>query len=482
MYRQKLRLAVLSILFFPAQNLWAATLIYQHSNAQYSISVFKSEAPTFYTEHSITLDSTTGDQATFIYNGSSYPVTCNGNWHNLDPAPGTEIQNTISCLPDTGMYIAEGSKINVTIRLFDQNVYKTENIHLMAPEYNDPTLNNTNIASPWFVNDDKYTATACKWEIQNLSNDLLNSRGVPPGYWVVYAKTDVIDLSFAINVPPQYPYSESNIICLADLNTDGDISENEMAICFNVEDKYLCPLGAINCIGDTPVCPLGDYTCIPNSDGVLQCSPYSCSAFNPDNFTDKDTEEGENDKTDNGPVDEDGGCLGTLYIFSGNDKRCRPRGFDTNFHNCCKEQAGFYTLPDHNDPAPDQVGICTGSEVQLTVMKEKKLCHYIGDYCSKKAPLGNCIQKKETYCCFHSILSRIINEQGRTQLQNFGNDGGWGSPKAPNCRGFTIEEFQMIDFDLIDLSEWFDKIVTKSVEGIQNDMDQKLQRFYDDTN
>lgn len=476
MHCQKLRInKFLPNIFFilliaQIPDVWAATLIYQHSNTQYSISVFKSEAPTFYTEHSITLDSITGDQAIFIYNGSSYLVTCNGNWHDLNQAPGTEIQNTISCLPDTEIYIGTNSKIDVQIRLFDQNVYKTENIHLMAPEYNDPTLKDTSIVSPWSISDDKYTATACKWAIQNLGNDLLDTRGVPTGYWVVYAKTDVIDLSFTIDVPPQYPYSESNIICSADLNTDGDISENEVAICFNVEDKYLCPLGAINCTGGTPVCPLGDYACILNSDGVPQCSPYSCSAFNPDIFTDEDTEEGENDKTDNGPVDEDGGCLGTLYIFSGNDKRCRMPGISTQFKNCCKNQYSSFLF---------SMDICNGKEVQLTQLKEKGLCHYVGSYCSKKIPLVGCVQKKKTYCCFHSKLSRIINEQGRTQLQSFGSDGGWGTPKSPGCRGFTIDEFQILNFSLIDLSEWYGDITTRSVQEVQDSMQQKMDRFYE---
>lgn len=478
MYRQKLWVnkflpnifLFLLLILFLAQtpDSWAAALIYQHANTEYSISVFKSEAPALYTEHNITLDSITGDQAVFIYNGSSYTVTCNGNRHNLNPAPGPEIQNTISCLSDTGIYIAEGSKINVTIRLFDQNLYETDNIHLMAPEYDDPALNNTSAASPFCIDDDRYTATACKWEIQNLGNSLLNSRGVPPGYWVVYAGTDVIGLNFAVDTPPHYPYSESSMICSADLNTDGDISGDETALCFNIGDNYLCPLGAVDCAEE--ICPLGDYACIPNSDGVLQCSPYSCSAFNPDNFSDEDTQEGENDKKNDGPVDEDGSCLGTLYIFSGNDKRCRMSGISTQFKNCCKDQYSSFLL---------SMDICNGKEVQLAQLKEKELCHYVGQYCSKRLPLIGCVQNKQTYCCFHSKLGRIINEQGRSQLQNFGSDGDWGSPKNPNCRGFTTDEFQMLNFSLIDLSEWYSDITTRSVQEVQNSMQQKMERFYE---
>jgi len=468
MHCQKLRIAVLLILFFSAQNLWAAALIYQHSSTKYSISVFKSQTPNLYAEHTITLNSINGDQAVFTYDGASYAVTCDGNWHNLNPAPGPEIQNMISCLPDTEAFVAEGSEIDTAIRLFDQNLYGSGNLHSMAPEYDDSDLNETSEAAPYCLDDDYYTAAACKWEMQNLNNDLLTNRGVPPGYWVVYAKTEVVDLSFAVDVLPQYPYSESNMICSEDLNTDGDITEDEIALCVNVEGGYLCPLGAVDCIENT--CPLGDYACFPNSDGILQCSPYPCSAFNPDNFNDEDTTEGENDKKNDGPVDEDGGCLGTLYIFSGNDKRCRMPGISTQFKNCCKDQYSSFLF---------SMDICNGKEVQLTQLKEKGLCHYVGSYCSKKIPLVGCVQKKKTYCCFHSKLGRIINEQGRTQLQSFGSDGGWGTPKSPGCRGFTIDEFQMLNFSLIDLSEWYGDITTRSVQEVQDSMQQKMDRFYE---
>ncbi|MBL0699816.1 MAG: conjugal transfer protein TraN, partial [Desulfosarcina sp.] len=233
-------------------------------------------------------------------------------------------------------------------------------------------------------------------------------------------------------------------------------------------DSYLCPLEAVDCVGET--CPLGNYACIPNSEGVLQCSPHPCSAFNPDSFEDEDTTEGENDKKDDGPVDEDGGCLGTLYIFSGNDKRCRMSGISTQFKNCCKDQYSSFLL---------SMDICNGKEVQLTQLKEKGLCHYVGQYCSKRLPLIGCVQNKKTYCCFHSKLGRIINEQGRSQLQNFGSDGGWGAPKNPNCRGFTTDEFQMLNFSLIDLSEWYSDITTKSVQEVQDSMQQKMDRFYE---
>ena len=45
-----------------------------------------------------------------------------------------------------------------------------------------------------------------------------------------------------------------------------------------------------------------------------------------------------------------------------------------------------------------------------------------------------------------------MHEQGRPQLQSF--SAGWGSAQNPICRGFTPEEFQTLNFSIMDLSEW----------------------------
>lgn len=88
-----------------------------------------------------------------------------------------------------------------------------------------------------------------------------------------------------------------------------------------------------------------------------------------------------------------------------------------------------------------------------------------------------CVEHKKTYCCFNSKLSRIVHEQGRPQLQ--GDISSWGGPESPNCRGFTPEEFQMLDFSRIDLSEWYGDIETKAQDQIENEMQQSIEGFYD---
>ena len=73
-------------------------------------------------------------------------------------------------------------------------------------------------------------------------------------------------------------------------------------------------------------------------------------------------------------------------------------------------------------------------------------------------------------------MGRIIQEQGRPQLKTFED---WGQSEGPNCRGMKPEEFEMVDFSRIDLSEWYGDIIAKSQEEISNSMQNKVQTFYD---
>ena len=123
-------------------------------------------------------------------------------------------------------------------------------------------------------------------------------------------------------------------------------------------------------------------------------------------------------------------------------------------------------------------GGCDQQDLESALLRDSGMCHYVGDYCEKKWPLIGCVQKAKGYCCFNSKLGRIIHEQGRPQLKVFQPNGAWGQGASPNCRGFTPEEFQMLDFGQIDLSEYFTEIQTKAVETIQQNATDKIQQYY----
>lgn len=84
--------------------------------------------------------------------------------------------------------------------------------------------------------------------------------------------------------------------------------------------------------------------------------------------------------------------------------------------------------------------------------KGQNLCHKVGTYCSQKV-MGSCVNKKESYCCFPSRLGRIINQQGRPQVGK-----SWGTPKNPDCSGFTPEQLQNLRLDQMNLTEFINEI------------------------
>ena len=223
------------------------------------------------------------------------------------------------------------------------------------------------------------------------------------------------------------------------------------------DPQYSCPQGynltAGKCRADAKiemVCPINSSRpCIKDGNDYF-CSPYDCLNAETTPPSNNDTGQGQNDIPADGQIDANG-CRGTVYVFNGRDMRCRLAGTQTGWWNCCRVKANWVGL-----------GRCTPTEQQAVDLRDNGNCHYIGDYCAERwgtGRLSTCVQYKRTYCCFSSPLARIIHEQGRPQL---GID--WGTPTSPNCRGFTAEEFQKLDFSKIDLSEWVNQEVKGKLE------------------
>ena len=98
---------------------------------------------------------------------------------------------------------------------------------------------------------------------------------------------------------------------------------------------------------------------------------------------------------------------------------------------------------------------CDEASTETAVKNNMDLCVDVGEYCSQKLLVG-CWGKKHAYCCFTNLIARIIQEQGRAQLGI-----GWGDPKAPDCRGLTVEELQAIDWERIDFGEYIEQLQSR---------------------
>ncbi|PUX81465.1 conjugal transfer protein [Cronobacter sakazakii] len=292
-------------------------------------------------------------------------------------------------------------------------------------------------------------------------------------------------------------------------------------------------------------CPIGvNQTCL-NNNGGASCSPNKCIDISTNKPVDEGNIDG-GMLVDDGKKSDEGVCMDQLFIFSGRAQDCKLAGVDTAFKNCCKSEGKVFTdstgammgnittaastiskvygaaqeaytyysvamqatgdaaiasqmaaqgfgdaMVAAFDPTSLAISVavyfamqylmkaCDQTSMETAMQAGSGYCHEVGTYCKKKIPLLGCVQKATSYCCFNSKLARIIHEQGRPQLKNF---NGWGASGAPQCRGFTPEEFQSIDFAKIDLSEYVEDMVKKTTDEIQNNVNQITKDFYDKTN
>jgi F-type Type IV secretion system, TraN len=147
-----------------------------------------------------------------------------------------------------------------------------------------------------------------------------------------------------------------------------------------------------------------------------------------------------------------------IKIFKGEDRQC-TLAFG-NFKNCCEKGKGWGVSLNLSG--------CNGEKKDLAERNNKNLCVAIGSFCAEKLA-GVCIRKKRAHCCFPTKLSRLIHEQGRKQLGI-----GWGEPKHPDCRGFTVEELARLNFDQLDLSELYADIAVKVKQTTANTVSRNL--------
>ncbi|EHK7649075.1 conjugal transfer protein TraN [Escherichia coli] len=305
-------------------------------------------------------------------------------------------------------------------------------------------------------------------------------------------------------------------------------------------------LSGTKCVWNTTenYCPIGvNQSCLSNNGGA-SCSPNKCIDIGVNKPVDEGNVDGSM-LVDDGKKSADGVCMDQLFIFSGRGQDCKLAGIDTAYKNCCKSEGKVFTdgvgalgnistaastiskvygaaqeaytyytvaMQATGDAAvassmaaqgfgnamvvafdPTSLAIsvaiyfamqylmkaCDQTSMETAMQAGSGYCHEVGTYCKKKIPLLGCVQKATSYCCFNSKLARIIHEQGRPQLKNF---NGWGDAGSPQCRGFSPDEFQALDFSKIDLSEYVEDMVKKATDEIQSNVNQITQDFYDKTN
>ncbi|RKF17753.1 conjugal transfer protein TraN [Altericroceibacterium spongiae] len=283
-------------------------------------------------------------------------------------------------------------------------------------------------------------------------------------------------------------------VCIDDTPSKNIGGVNVRRDCWAWQRTYLCDANFVNDCDELkakPQCALDHSECLSeNSDG-------SCNLY--DHWYDCTIGE-DTDGEDKGFV-----CSGDLYCLDGECTQVE-REASTEFQDAMVAVQAMGQMRDDFDPDAMELfagealkctkkifglsNCCSGKGIPLVtpflcnsedrLVDEKDdagLCHYVGTYCSDKV-LGVCVTKKQSYCCFASKLTRIIQEQGRDQL---GLD--WGEKKEPECNGFTPEQFQHLNLALMDFAEVYEEFtdavslpdeVETSLQ-IQN----KIEQYYD---
>ncbi|ENG7912459.1 conjugal transfer protein TraN [Acinetobacter baumannii] len=121
---------------------------------------------------------------------------------------------------------------------------------------------------------------------------------------------------------------------------------------------------------------------------------------------------------------------------------------------------------------------CSEGERELGIKRGSSLCTHARTWCSKKDPVfGSCLEETRSYCCFKSILAKLINRQGRAQL----------GMSLETCEGIKIDELQKLDFSKMDLTEFKNSITPTNMnldERVKELRDQVTKRavggYYND--
>jgi len=131
-------------------------------------------------------------------------------------------------------------------------------------------------------------------------------------------------------------------------------------------------------------------------------------------------------------------------LFAGFSQHCSKKA--TSYTNCCSTSLKGW--------GKNLGAKCTKDEIDLVDKRQKNLCVYVGK--ENKQTMGVTTVVKHHYCCFGSLLNKVIQVEGRKQLGlSFGSGGN------TNCRGLTLAEIMQLDFDRMDFSEFFTDILKR---------------------
>jgi conjugal transfer mating pair stabilization protein TraN len=106
---------------------------------------------------------------------------------------------------------------------------------------------------------------------------------------------------------------------------------------------------------------------------------------------------------------------------------------------------------------------CPTNQQITSIKRGGNLCMDLGDYCSREFRalfFKVCLERTQSACCFNSKLAKAINVQGKAQLGI-----SMGSAQGPNCRGFTVSDFQRLDLSRMDFTEFIADVQAQAIDA-----------------
>ena len=135
-----------------------------------------------------------------------------------------------------------------------------------------------------------------------------------------------------------------------------------------------------------------------------------------------------------------------INVFKGSSEHCDRKL--AGYTNCCTKMGGWGKMLGAG---------CSPEAKNLAKKRKEKKCVEIGTYCTEKL-LGACVIKRTAFCCYDSIIAKIINQEAKKQLGRNNGDA-----ENPNCGGLSKEDLEKIDLSNVDFTEFYNEIVIPNI-------------------
>ena len=136
-----------------------------------------------------------------------------------------------------------------------------------------------------------------------------------------------------------------------------------------------------------------------------------------------------------------------INIFKGMAEHCDKKLW--GYTNCCTKLGGWGSMLGAG---------CSEEAKNLAKKRKEKKCVEVGTYCKTKVPIFGCVIKRTVFCCYDSIIAKILNQEAKRQLRR-----GNGDAENPSCGGLSVEDFDNIDFSTLDFSEFYNEVVVPNL-------------------